>query len=169
MNDWMKLYKRGGHSGHGSGPGSIYKNNLLLIEWLNRFIKDNKIKSILDMGCGDMQWMPYVNLEGVDYTGVDYVDYLIEESRKKLPHLTFLCKDILSPKFSVERPFDLVFCKDVWHHCEGTERTCLMANIQKVEARFRMLVGPSSNHKLENWIFEYICDPPNSAKRVFLI
>ena len=55
--EWNNIYNMGGYDGCGSGPGSLIENNYLLINWLHNFIIKNKIKSIADVGCGDMQWM----------------------------------------------------------------------------------------------------------------
>ena len=95
MDDWKTLYKNGGWEGVGSGTGSLLKNNLILIEWFVDFIRSNNIKSILDVACGDMQWIPFL-LErvNVSYLGIDYVDYLIDSNKKMYPHLSFVCGDV---------------------------------------------------------------------------
>ena len=56
--EWNNIYKHGGFMGEGSGRGSFVENNKTLIEWLEKFIIKNFISSIVDIGCGDFQWLP---------------------------------------------------------------------------------------------------------------
>jgi len=55
----------------GSGPGSQPQNTAKYVKFLNSFIRENKIKSILDVGCGDWQLMSMIDLSGVRYKGID--------------------------------------------------------------------------------------------------
>jgi hypothetical protein len=41
----------------GSGPGSNPENILTYITFLQKFLHSNNITSILDLGCGDWQYM----------------------------------------------------------------------------------------------------------------
>ena len=50
-----------------SGPGSLLKNTNNLIEGLSLFIKEYNIKSIIDVPCGDFNYMKEINLDNVNY------------------------------------------------------------------------------------------------------
>ena len=68
-----------------SGKGSNFNQSLLLKNALKIFFKEKKIKKILDIGCGDFNWMSTL-LSEVDYEsylGVDLVDTLINDNIKK--------------------------------------------------------------------------------------
>ncbi|MBI4414995.1 MAG: SAM-dependent methyltransferase, partial [Candidatus Kerfeldbacteria bacterium] len=41
----------------GSGSGSLPENTTTYRDFLQKYIKQNNIKSILDLGCGDWQFM----------------------------------------------------------------------------------------------------------------
>lgn len=41
-------------------------------------MNDLKIKTLLDIPCGDLNWMKKVNLSDIDYIGADIVEELIE-------------------------------------------------------------------------------------------
>ena len=59
--EWNVLYNDwGGWEGRGSGDGSFIENNNYLIDWLQAFIQKNNIKNIVDVGCGDLQWMSII-------------------------------------------------------------------------------------------------------------
>ena len=48
---------------------------------MRKFIKENAIQSVVDLGCGDWQFSPYIYHDlGVAYTGYDVVLPVIQES-----------------------------------------------------------------------------------------
>lgn len=62
---WEKRYAGGGHSGSGStGRLAIYK-----AETVNRFVREYKIRSVTEFGCGDGQQL--LLAEYPAYTGLD--------------------------------------------------------------------------------------------------
>ena len=66
-----------------SGPGSNLNMTSSVRLNLNKIIEKYKIKSILDIPCGDFNWMREVDLSNLVYYGADIVDSLIEENIKK--------------------------------------------------------------------------------------
>eukprot|EP00913_Durusdinium_trenchii_P017669 g16608.t1 len=67
--------------GRGSGAGSVPVHCLKWIEFVRTFIKENSIQSVVDLGCGDWQFSPYIYHDlGVDYVGYDVVLPVIQES-----------------------------------------------------------------------------------------
>jgi cyclopropane fatty-acyl-phospholipid synthase-like methyltransferase len=51
------------------------KQNLL--DLLEKFVKIFNVKTILDIGCGDFNWMKHFNFKLIDhYVGVDIVEQL---------------------------------------------------------------------------------------------
>lgn len=62
---WEKRYAAGGTSGTGSsGRLAAYK-----AAWLNRFVRENGIRSVLELGCGDGQQL--LLAEYPEYLGLD--------------------------------------------------------------------------------------------------
>jgi SAM-dependent methyltransferase len=108
----------------GSGPGSR-KENLLL---KNSIIKDTidryAVKTILDIGCGDIAILQDIDVE--HYIGVDLSDVIIKKNKMLRPHWTFVCADMTD---AYDPPFaDLVLCLDVLIH-------------QKLNSNYQMLVA----------------------------
>src|SRR5690349_10767553 len=48
-NYWESRYARGGNS----GPGSYGRLAAWKAEFLNDFVRDNEVKSVVELGCGD--------------------------------------------------------------------------------------------------------------------
>lgn len=172
--EWECLYAKGGYDGVGSGPGSLLKNNYKLINWLTDFIKKENINTMLDLGCGDMQWMPEVITNtAVTYTGVDGVPNLILNHKNKYQNSEFLCEDIIS--FNIEKQkYDLIFCKDVFQHFNFNRAKQLIKKIVQTDNKHNVIITPGyidtdiekylidNNYKL---VYKYQSDEP---KKVFV-
>lgn len=111
------IYNRGGwgHPETVSGSGSTLENTKNITALIPFIIQENKITSMLDIPCGDFNWMKAVDLAGVRYYGADIVKGLIERNKKLYshPNRTFFAADITIDKFpSVE----LILCRDCLVH-----------------------------------------------------
>lgn len=70
-----------------------------------------KTGTVLDLGCGTgMPMMGYLIDEGLQVTGVDASERMLEIARQHLPDAEFICSDMR--KFSVDRKFDAIIA---WH------------------------------------------------------
>ena len=72
-----------------SGPGSDYEQTKFLVPELEIMLNDLNIKSMLDIPCGDFNWMKNVDLSLINYHGADIVDNVII-SNKPLQKFRFL-------------------------------------------------------------------------------
>ena len=136
---WNEIYSVGGWDGAGSGTGSLRANNTELIEWLDDVIVDYNIKRIVDIGCGDMQWIPAV-LDDINYTGIDGSSVIIQQNQETLGwRYNFECHDIMSGAPDVEA--DLVFCKDLLQHNIYNSEV-ILSNIEDI-AEHRVVVIPA--------------------------
>lgn len=75
-NDW-------GSSESVSGVGSEVIQTQELIRLLPSLFKQYSIKSLIDVPCGDFNWMQRVSLDGIKYTGGDIVKDLVEKNNRK--------------------------------------------------------------------------------------
>ena len=100
---------------YGSGPGSLRKNNKGYIDFLEKFIKNNNVSSVLDLGCGDWQFSKIIDWTGIQYRGYDIVESVINENNKKYSsdNISF---HIFSDSFSILPKVDLLIVKDVLQH-----------------------------------------------------
>lgn len=111
---WGKNWKGEGGSGKGDGTSPDSKHYINLV---SKFIVDNNIKSVCDIGCGDWKFSRFIDWKGlgVNYTGVDVVESVIDTNNNDYSNdsIGFIHGDILSYDC---KGFDLVLIKDVLQH-----------------------------------------------------
>jgi SAM-dependent methyltransferase len=116
-------YARGGE---GSGPGSAIAYTAAFREFLATFMREHRIESVVDYGCGDWQWARLMDWQGRTYQGFDIVAPLIDRLRKQYerPGVSFaLVEDVAR----FEPPdCDLLICKDVLQHLPNAEAAAII-------------------------------------------
>ena len=139
-NHWNKYIKPDKNdlmvSGPGSIPGSAQTKNV--ITNLNEFIKNNDIKKVLDMPCGDFAWMKEllkINNK-LDYTGYDIVKDIIDINNKKYSSdkIRFILKDIINEKNF--NNFDLIFVRDFFIHINNKDINKVLTAIKNSKIKF---------------------------------
>ncbi len=103
-----------------SGIGSILECNIYTwIPFIKQFILDNKISTIVDLGCGDFVCGrdTYDDLENIRYYGYDAYDKVIENNSKNCPKekYHFMHLDFYNQKEDIVAG-DLCILKDVIMH-----------------------------------------------------
>lgn len=128
---------------NGSGPGSIPQINRPYIVFLEAFVRNNNVRRIIDIGCGDFQLMKSVDVGAIEYIGYDLVPQVIEANRHqhKRKSLSF-CEMPSSPEELPEG--DLAIVKDVLIHLDN--RTChSLLNALLNKNRFVITVNNRTN------------------------
>mgnify|MGYP003627995528 FL=1 len=117
-----------------SGLGSELKNTITMLENLPKIIEKYKIKSILDVGCGDWNWFKEMDID-TTYTGIDIVEPLIEELNKKHKNnnIEFIHSDAIEEKF---RNYDMVIARDVLFHFSYKDIFKFMSNLQESQSKY---------------------------------
>ena len=115
---WDARYARGGTSGAGSaGPEAAWK-----VEQLLRACQGRKIRTILDLGCGDgaVGRAVMAGLPGASYLGIDQAPSAVALCQAAAPEVAeYREGDLCAP--GLPRA-DLVLCLDVLFHLQGQER-----------------------------------------------
>jgi len=98
-----------------SGSGSTIAMTESIRELLPVIFKTFSIKSILDVPCGDFNWMRLVDLQGIFYIGGEIVKPLVDELNMKFSstNITFIQMDITKDEFPKS---DLVLNRDCLFH-----------------------------------------------------
>lgn len=98
-----------------SGLGSEIKNTINLRNELARLIQNYKVNSILDVPCGDFNWIKYILNKDLTYIGGDIVSSLIDNNNKfyKNDRINFIQIDIIEDKLPNS---DLMVCRDCLIH-----------------------------------------------------
>jgi len=95
------------------GAGSKLINTTRLRAELRPMLDRLGIKSIVDAPCGDFNWMRCVNLDGIDYIGLDNSPENIGRTRGLAPGRDFREFDIIAGKLPQA---DAVLCRDFLQH-----------------------------------------------------
>lgn len=97
-----------------SGPGSSLPNTVAFREFFDAFCDSKRIESVLDIGCGDLTWMPLTKtFQTKKYTGIDIVSSLIDSHSVTYPQHTFLCLNAVSEDIPLA---DVICIRDVLFH-----------------------------------------------------
>jgi len=133
-----------------SGPGSTLEQTAKIRVEIQKLFQDLEIKSILDVPCGDFNWMKEINLEQLSYTGMDIVPELIEDNNKKYGdrNKKFVVGDITKDKIPA---VDLIICRDCLVHFSYKNITKAINNLKKSGARY-LLATSFPHHENEDII-----------------
>lgn len=129
---WIHETNKWGSPESVSGKGSELDQTVAIRRQLPELIDELKVDSILDIPCGDLNWLEHVDLP-VDYTGADIVTELIERNRQRYPGLRFLvldaCKDQLPDA-------ELVLMRDLLVHLSFADIRLVAKNLRACKSTY---------------------------------
>lgn len=98
-----------------SGKGSSLAATTKIREELPKLLNKLRIKTVLDIPCGDYHWWKQMDLPGIKYTGADVVPELIADNQEKYGDLdhNFVVMDLTD---EIALGYDLIFCRDLLGH-----------------------------------------------------
>ncbi len=109
-------YKQYGYDSRTLGWGKNSKQNLRfkILSEIDDFSELNRSR-ILDLGCGFADLYSYLKSNGFEgeYTGVDIVPILIEEAKRRFPHLDLRLMDIEEAKLN--KSIDYIFASGIFN------------------------------------------------------
>lgn len=111
-----------------SGACARLEEAQALIHLLPRLMQILDVHSLLDVGCGDFNWMQYVNLDGLSYHGIDLVDEVIASNQQRFqgPGLAFSVSDLTHDDLPAA---ELILIRDVWTHLSFVQIHRCMKNL----------------------------------------
>jgi 2-polyprenyl-3-methyl-5-hydroxy-6-metoxy-1,4-benzoquinol methylase len=132
-----------------SGQGSDHEQVIFLIPELEILFKDLKIKSILDIPCGDFNWMKNVDLKEINYHGADVVEDLIKSNniKYKADNVNFSVINIVTdllPKV------DLIIVRDCLVHLPTSEIFKALKNIKNSQSKYLLTTHNTWIHRENN-------------------
>ena len=123
--------KRGGIES-ASGPGSSISSTKSARKLIIDTIKNENIKRVLDLGCGDWNWMKTIRKEFADvyYEGWDCSTEIVAELNDEHgnDNTKFYERDIIVEEYG---QFDLVICRDVLFHLSIENALKVLSNIER--------------------------------------
>jgi hypothetical protein len=120
-----------------SGVGSTKDATSDLVVQLASFLRDVECRQLVDIGCGDFNWMQ--NVEGdFNYLGIDVVPQLIEahQARYANDKRRFICMDAT---LSAIPSGDVAICREVLFHLSFRDGLLLLNNIKAAGFKYVLL------------------------------
>jgi hypothetical protein len=137
---FSRAYKSGawGSEESGSGIGSELGATESLREYLPGLFKRLGVRKLLDAPCGDWNWMRLVDLEGIDYVGVDVVPEVIarNQAAHAAPGVRFNVADITRDDLPSA---DLILCRDCWVHLSFRDAASVLENFRRCGAPWLLI------------------------------
>ncbi len=123
---WGANEKGEGHS----GGGSTLRATVVYRAYLQEFLKEHRIRTVVDAGCGDWEFSQSLNWSGIDYKGYDIVPAVIEKNRKlySAPNVQFFTANIVEADLPAA---DLLICKHVLQHIPNRDVAKFCAQLPK--------------------------------------
>ena len=127
-----------------SGRGSRVDSTVAIRAAMPALIEDLKIQTLLDIPCGDFNWMRLLDLP-VRYIGADVVQELVAENQRRFGSARrfFLKLDLTADPLPEA---DLILCRDCFIHLSFDDISRALANIKRSKARFLLV---TNHHDLD--------------------
>lgn len=118
-----------------SGAGSDLTQTQEIARHLPGLLKDLKVQSLLDLPCGDFNWMSKLDLNAIDYIGADLVPELIDNLNETYGDHShkFITINIVN---EVPPQTDAIFCRDLFVHLSNSEVARAISNFRKSGAEY---------------------------------
>ena len=154
-----------------SGGGSEMQNTEVIRRELPVLLQKFGIKSILDIPCGDWNWMKSVDLCGASYIGADIVPDLIERNKSLYPSTDFRVLDLTSDALP---KVDLIFTRDCLGHLSNDNVSKAIRNCQESGSKYLLATSFTKwdmNPDIENggWKCINLMIPPFQLNPIYLI
>ena len=123
-----RIWLNGRADGSLSGLGSELKNTKSIRLHLPELLGSLHTKTLLDVGCGDFNWMNCVSLN-CQYVGVDVAQQVIDQNTQRYgtANRTFLTLDATKDPLP---PVDTVLCREVLFHLSFNDIRSLIQNLR---------------------------------------
>lgn len=93
---------------------------------------------MLDIPCGDFNWMKEVDLKDIKYIGADIVPDIITTNKQKYPDKDFRVLDLTTDELP---SVDLVFVRDCLGHLSNSNIYKALQNIKKSKSRYLLVTS----------------------------
>ena len=150
--DFDKIYENNGFLGTESvsGEGSSLFQTRIIREELPKLLADLGVRHFLDVPCGDWNWMRYVDLAGINYTGGDIVQAIVDRNNEAYgnENRNFECLNIITGPLPKA---DLIFCRDCLVHLNYADSLAALGQFRKSGATWLLtttFTGLDSNDDL---------------------
>ena len=123
-----RIWLNGRTDGSLSGLGSELENTRSIRVHLPKLLADLKTKTLIDVGCGDFNWMQDLSID-CDYVGVDVAQTVIDQNTRRYGTTTrsFITLDATKDPLP---PADTALCREILFHLSFDDIRSLMQNLR---------------------------------------
>jgi hypothetical protein len=135
-----------------SGRGSENVQTIHVQKILNSVINEFNIKSILDIPCGDFNWIKNTDIKKINYIGADIVEGIIRNNSERFSdnNLSFECLNIVKDRLPT---VDLIFVRDCLVHLSYENVLEALVNIKNSGSKYLLttsFIGRDNNHDIKD-------------------
>lgn len=126
-----------------SGVGSTLEQTEVIRQELPILFEEKKIQTILDLPCGDFNWMKHTNLKNIDYVGGDVVSSIVEKNQEQYStdQIKFVKLNLIE---DILPNVDLILCRDCLVHLPYTDIIRALNNIKKSNIKYMLITSFTS-------------------------
>lgn len=120
-----------------SGPGSTLRATASLCPQLIDLFRELGVRTLVDAGCGDFNWLSHADLNQIQYIGLDVVPQVIDSLRQryKTPTRHFLLHDITK---SIPMG-DLALCRHAMQHLPNRDVLRFLKAVRRSQTRYLLM------------------------------
>lgn len=132
-----------------SGRGAELNQTAVLRAELPALLRQYNIRSLLDLPCGDFNWMQHVDLQDIRYTGGDIVEALVAQNQEQYGNdrRTFQHLDLLSDALP---DADCILVRDCLVHFSFAHINQALENINKSNTTYLLTTTFPNTKKNED-------------------
>ncbi len=148
------IRKKDGHLESASGPGSTLETTMDTRAFIEESIQQFKITSIVDIGCGDWNWMSQLHLHGASYLGLDVVSHTVLNNQAAYGDRKGVTFKEFNAITEIPPQVDLVIIRDVLFHLSNDHAAQVLNNIRDSGSKYLLTTtfpDESENRPLENY------------------
>lgn len=136
----------GGSDESASGAGSSLVATRIIREAIPKVLEEYNVKTLLDIPCGDFNWMAAVDLSGVSYVGADVIEELVSRNQDRYGRLgrRFEHLDLLDPNLPKA---DLALCRDCLQHMSHHDVWQAIANLRRSGIQYLLATTFPNHHE----------------------
>jgi glycosyltransferase involved in cell wall biosynthesis len=159
-----------------SGEGSTMKQTAIIRRELPAVLSRLSIKTLLDAPCGDLNWIRHVDLKGIEYTGADIVEDLIQINKNYFKNDTTKHFQLLNIITDALPTADMMLCRDCLVHFSEKNIRNFFQNLKRSDVKYLMTTtftnhfGFNKHTKTGGWQpLNFEGEPFNFPKPIFMI
>lgn len=157
-----------------SGPGSTVEQTREIVKQLPEILDTYQIKKVLDIPCGNFNWIRQIDWTRTQYIGADILNKVIRKNIEKFKS-NLISFEVLDITMDTLPYVDLIFCRDCLVHLSFVDIYKALTNIKRNGARYLMTTTFTNEENNEDiisggWRPINLClQPFNFPEPVFLL